>query len=61
MRAVTPDFLYQRSIYLSKQQSRQIQAALKKIGLLDANGWIKYDPRPVSTLSEPQPADAWTR
>ncbi len=47
MRAVTPDFLSQRSIYLSKQQSRQIQAALRKIGLLDANGWIKYDPRKV--------------
>ncbi|PRW59841.1 hypothetical protein C2E21_1509 [Chlorella sorokiniana] len=46
MRPVTPDFLHQRSIYLSKQQSRQIQAVLRKIGLLDANGWIKYDPRP---------------
>ena len=46
-RAVTPDFLSQRSIYLSRQQSRQIQAALRKIGLLDANGWIQYDPRKV--------------
>lgn len=51
MRPVTPDFLSQRSIYISQSQSRQIQALLRKLGTLDANGWLRYDPRKVRAMS----------
>jgi len=42
---VTNDFLYKRSVYLSREQSAQIAFYLRKIGVLDANGFVKYDVR----------------
>jgi hypothetical protein len=42
---VTKAFLSNRSIFISPAQSAQIQKALVKIGVLDANGFIKYDVR----------------
>lgn len=44
-RNVTPTWLSQRSIYISPTQARQIQAALKKIGVINAQGYITSDPR----------------
>jgi hypothetical protein len=46
-RNVTPTWLSQRSIYISATQARQIQAALRKIGVINAQGFITSDPRKV--------------
>ena len=44
-RAVTPTFFYERSMYITRAQPAQLAAAMRKIGLLDGNGWIRVDPR----------------
>lgn len=46
-RNVTPTWLSLRSIYILPAQTRQIQAALKKIGVINAQGLITSDPRKV--------------
>ena len=37
-----------RSLLLTEDQSRQIQKAMIKVGALDKNGNLQYDPRLVS-------------
>ncbi|KAL4422147.1 hypothetical protein ABPG77_006836 [Micractinium sp. CCAP 211/92] len=51
-RPVTDTFLYERSLYISKTQSKQIAFFLRKIGVIDSNGFVNYDVR-VS--------DGWTK
>ncbi len=46
-RNVSSTWLSQRSIYISPTQARQIQAALRKIGVVNAQGYITADPRKV--------------
>jgi hypothetical protein len=43
-----PSYFQRRSIYISRQQSAQIVAGLKKIGAINEDGWLNYDPRMVS-------------
>lgn len=46
-RPVTDTFLYERSLYISKTQSKQIAFFLRKIGVIDSNGFVNYDVRVV--------------
>ena len=43
-----PTFFSDRSMYISKDQAKQLQKALHKIKVLDKNGWVRYDTRVVS-------------
>jgi hypothetical protein len=54
-RNVTPTWLSQRSIYISATQARQIQAALRKIGVINAQGFITSDPRKVTGWTKKLP------
>jgi hypothetical protein len=45
---VGPTFFSDRSMYISKDQAKQLQKALQKIKVLDKNGWVRYDTRVVS-------------
>lgn len=47
-RRVHPGWLSDNSIYLSPARSAQIQRALLKLGVLNADGMVKYDVRLVS-------------
>ena len=47
-RQVGPTFFSDRSMYISKDQAKQLQKALQKIKVLDKNGWVRYDTRVVS-------------
>jgi hypothetical protein len=51
---VTKRFLSDRSIYISPAQSVAIRNALRRIGVIDAQGFIKFDPR------KDQPRTQWT-
>jgi hypothetical protein len=47
-RAVTPDFLAKRSVFISPQQSGAIYAALVKSKVISKAGDVLYDVRVVS-------------
>lgn len=64
VRNVTSDFLYQRSIYITRNQAQQIAFYLRKIGVIDKDGLINYDVRvvrrlPPRTRARRLPAHAW--
>ena len=45
---MTPDWLSMRSMYISPEQSAQLQKALIRIKVLDKNGEVRFDVRIVS-------------
>lgn len=44
IRVITPDYFAERIPSFSKTQSQELTAALKKVGLIDAQGKFKMDP-----------------
>ena len=50
-RRITPEWMSDRSLLLTEDQSRQIQKAMIKVGALDKNGNLNYDPRLVSQMA----------
>lgn len=44
-RPVTPYFFSDRSEYIEPELSRRIVAGLRRIGMLDAQGYVTVDPR----------------
>ena len=46
-RPITDTFLFERSLYISKSQAKQIAFFLRKIRVIDSSGFVNYDVRVV--------------